>query len=119
MSGKKAALIIEDEPSIAKLFGIAMREAGFEANIAQDGQQGLDLLVDLTPAIIVLDMQLPGITGPEILRHIRDQERLAETHVVVTTANPRMADAVYDLADLVLVKPVSFLQLRDLAKRFA
>jgi CheY-like chemotaxis protein len=51
------------------------------------------------------------------LRQIRADARLAGTRVIIATADPLMAQTLNDAADLVLIKPISFSQLRDLAKQ--
>jgi len=67
--------------------------------------------------VIVLDMHLPGISGIEILRQVREDPRLSSARVIASTADARLAETLEEKADLVLVKPVSFNQLRDLALR--
>ena len=67
--------------------------------------------------VVVLDMHLPHVAGPDILRYIRADARLEKTQVIIATADPSMADSLREEATLVLLKPISFSQLRDLAKR--
>lgn len=69
------------------------------------------------PAVVVLDLHLPRISGEQILNHIRADSRLAHTCIIVATADPVKADALAEQTDLVLIKPISFGQLRDMAKR--
>ena len=65
----------------------------------------------------MLDLYLPHASGDDILHLIRSEARLAQTRVIVATADPLMADSLQAEADLVLIKPISFSQLRDLAVR--
>jgi DNA-binding response OmpR family regulator len=111
------ALIVEDDDDAGVIFANALREAGFECEIIQAGDKALVRLAETVPAVVVLDLQLPRVSGPEILRQIRADERLAGTHVIITTAFPDMAVGLEEKADLVLTKPISYSQLRDLAKR--
>jgi CheY-like chemotaxis protein len=64
------------------------------------------------------DLRLPGVSGTKILKRIRADERLADTSVLVVTAHWEDAEETVEGADLVLLKPIEFLQLRDLALRF-
>jgi hypothetical protein len=57
------------------------------------------------------------VQGTEILNGIRSDPRLAGTRVIVATADPRLAEVLHEQADLVLLKPIGFHQLRDLAVR--
>ena len=56
--------------------------------------------------------------GLVVLERLKSTHLISEIPVIVVTANPQMADRVYDLADLMLNKPISYDQLRDLARRF-
>jgi two-component system cell cycle response regulator DivK len=114
---KRHAMIIEDNEDLAIIFAEALQAAGLETRIVQDGQTALEELEKSAPSIIILDLHLPHVSGEKILDDIRADERLAESRVIIATADPRMADMLKDRADLVLLKPISFGQLRDLAAR--
>jgi two-component system sensor histidine kinase EvgS len=111
------ALIIEDDPKLAHIFGEALRAAEFETEIVEDGDSALDRLGVTVPAVVVLDLHLPEVSGETILHQIRADERLAGASVIIATADPHLAETLRNQADLVLIKPISFGQLRDLAKR--
>lgn len=111
------ALIIEDDPKSAAIFAEALRAAKYETGIVQDGQAALDRLAEMIPAIIILDLHLPHVSGKDVLHQIRADERFTQTQIILTTADPLMADMLRTEADLVLLKPISFGQLRDLAAR--
>ena len=111
------AFIIEDEPSLATIFALALDKAGYRTEIIREGRQALKQLVESQPHIIILDLHLPYVSGKDILQYIRSDVRLAKTQVIVTTADALQAELLHKEADLVLLKPVSFQQLRDLATR--
>jgi two-component system phosphate regulon response regulator PhoB len=114
---KPLALIVEDEFDISIVFSRALQAAGFETEVIQSGDIALEWLSSSKPDIVILDLNLPRVTGPEILKHIRADERLAKTPVIIATAYARLAEGIRDQADWVLFKPVSFAQLRDLSAR--
>ena len=114
----RSALIIEDNRDLAIVFSQALQAAGFITGIIGDGEQALARLAMVTPALVVLDLHMPHVSGLDILRHIRADGRLAETRVIVATADSHVTGGLREQADLVLIKPVSFTQLRDLAARF-
>jgi DNA-binding response OmpR family regulator len=109
------ALIIEDDPKLANIFAEALRMADFETEIIQQGRTARDRLAETIPAVVVLDLHLPYLSGKDLLYHIRADKRLAETRVILATADPTLAENLREEADLVLIKPISFTQLRDLA----
>lgn len=111
------ALIVEDDKDLSTIFSIALQAAGFETEVVNAGDKALERLADIVPDVVVLDLHLPQVAGTDILRHIRAEDRFANTRVLVTTADARLAETLEDQADLVLVKPISFNQLRDLASR--
>ena len=111
------ALIIEDDDTLAAMFAEALRQVHFKTVIVSDGATAVAQVTALAPALIILDLHLPHVAGDEILHQIRQDENLTKAHVVVTTADAVRAAALQDKADVVLIKPVSVLQLRDLARR--
>ncbi|MBN1148153.1 MAG: response regulator [Anaerolineales bacterium] len=113
------ALIIEDEEDLAVIFAEALKSAGFATEIIDNGIAAVERLAQTTPKVIVLDLHLPGLDGGKVLRQIRADERLKETRVLIASADAAFARTLEKHADLVLLKPISFSQLRDLARRLA
>jgi|GEM_PF-217516 len=111
------ALVIEDDFDASVIFSKALEAAGCKAESIQKGDIALKRLHEIVPALIVLDLHLPNVVGSEILEYIRGDARLEKTIVMLATADSRMADVVRDQADLVLLKPVTFTQVRDFAMR--
>ncbi len=112
------AFVIEDDEDLATIFSKALQAAGCETEVISSGEKALERLAATVPFLVVLDLRLPGVTGQDILKHIKADPRLEETRVIVATAHPRAGEELRRLANLVLIKPVSFTQLRDLASRF-
>jgi DNA-binding response OmpR family regulator len=110
------ALIVEDNPDITVVLTRALRDSGFESEVIDSGDAALTWLSSNVPDLVVLDLNLPGVTGQEILKHIRADPRLAKVQVIVATAYPRAAGEVRDEADWVFMKPFAINELRDLAK---
>ncbi len=113
------ALIIEDDEDLANIFAEALRGVNFEVEHVADGQVAQERLKNgVPPYLILLDMHIPHISGADLLTNIiRKDERLAKTIVIITTADARMGEAYTEQADFVMIKPISFVQLRDLTSR--
>lgn len=111
------AVVIEDHEHTATIFAAALTTAGYAAEIISNGAEAMSYLSQADPALIVLDLHLPQVSGDEILRFIREDERLKQTRVILATADPLLADSLSSDANLVLIKPISFDQLCELAKR--
>ena len=111
---KPEVFIIEDNDSLSDIFTQAMKVAGFEIRTAANGLEAFDKLAELEPAVIILDLYLPGVSGDKILAYIRNEPRLQNSKIILTTFDSLMAEKFRDQCDFVLLKPVSFSQLRDL-----
>jgi DNA-binding response OmpR family regulator len=112
------ALVVEDEPLVAQLFQRALQDAGYTAEIMDNGHKAQAQLVFTSPEIVLLDMNLPSISGSVLLRQIRAQRRLSGTHVVIVTGDKESADRLAGTADQILVKPVGYEQVREVAERY-
>jgi CheY-like chemotaxis protein len=118
MTTKPIALIIEDDPGQADIFTTALQHADYETVTVHDGQAALDYLEAHEPNLVIIDLNLPNVTGDKILAYIRSEVRLFDTHAILATANDRQAEMLRNDSDLVLLKPISYTQLKQLAERF-
>jgi DNA-binding response OmpR family regulator len=112
----KPILIIEDDPDIAESVKYNFDSAGFPATIAGTGEEGLRLALDKQnpPAVIVLDLMLPGINGIEICRRLRREHQTRRTPIIMLTARTSEADRIAGLdlgADDYIAKPFSVREL--------
>ncbi len=117
MNESLLALIIEDDEDLSVIFAQALQSAEYQTEIVRDGNAAIAWLTSTIPTVVVLDLHLPYISGRDILYQIRADARLTDTRVILTTADAHMAETLRAEADLVLIKPISFGQLRDLASR--
>jgi CheY-like chemotaxis protein len=111
------ALVIEDDPDQALIFSEALRVAGFEPEIVRDGRAALTRLEATAPSLVVLDLHMPHVVGKDLLYYIRSDERLAGTRVILASGDYQLSQSLRDQADVVLLKPIGFEQLRDIASR--
>lgn len=115
---KPFVLIIEDDPKLNEIISITLQD-DFEFEACKDGDTALARLKKIVPSMVVLDLNLPGVSGVDILKHIRSDERLTRTRVILATADERQAETLTDEADIILLKPVSPAQLREFALRIS
>ena len=116
---KPFVLIIEDERDIAALFRHVMDLAGYRTEICANGNAAVERLNSCYPNVVLLDLSLPGISGVNILQRMRVDARLKSVPVVVVTAYAELAENLAVEPDLVMLKPVSAVQLTDLVQRLA
>ena len=77
-------LIVEDYPSLQKIYSMAVQEAGHEFLIAKDGAEALKQATERNPDLILLDLLMPGVNGPEFLKRF-DLKKHPQTKVIVFT----------------------------------
>ena len=110
-----SVLIVDDDPSIRKLVATTLEDvAGFELVEAADGDEALELAREEAPAIVLLDIDMPGIDGLEACRRLRAQPETAHaTVVMLTAAADEEAERAAEEAgaDLFITKPFSPLEL--------
>jgi len=113
------ALIVEDDEDLASIFAEALHGVGFTVEHVTDGRSAEERLKKGDPPfLILLDMHIPHVSGGDLLVNvIKKEEHLAKTMVIITTADARMGETYGEMADFVLIKPISFVQLRDLTSR--
>jgi DNA-binding response OmpR family regulator len=98
-------LICDDEPSLRELVRISL-DGPYSFAEADDGEKSLEIARRLRPDVIILDMMMPRLSGLEVLGEIRGDRGLAETPVIVLTAQPSTKEeALRCGADIVMVKP--------------
>jgi len=105
--GERTIIVIEDDPNIADLVNLYLRESGFRVLLADTGLRGLDLVEQQRPALVVLDIGLPDVDGFEVCRRIRASSSLP---VLFLTARDGEIDRVLGLelgADDYVTKPFS------------
>jgi len=105
-------LIIEDEVRVADAVALGLRAERFAVDVAHDGISGWELASTVDYDVIILDLMLPGLTGTEVLRRLR--QRTGSPGVLVLTARDAMRDKVENFeagADDYLTKPFAFAEL--------
>ena len=117
MEFKPIALVIEDDEDQNAIFSAALERAGYSVERALNGRMAKEILSEVLPSLITLDFHLPDFNGDVILRHIRNTPRLKDVVVIVATSDKAFAATPNLQAEFVLLKPVGFSQLSQLASR--
>ena len=110
-------LIADDEPNILISLEFLMKREGHQVLLARDGIEALALIRSERPALVLLDVMMPGKSGIEVCQAVRADEALAGTLILMLTAKGRDTDVAKGLgvgADGYVTKPFS---TRELAQR--
>lgn len=108
MAGE-AILVVDDNPQNLRLARLVLRAAGYQVTTAADAEEALVALDHFTPALIVMDVQLPGIDGLELTRRLKADPRRRAIRVLALTAYAMKSDERRALAagcDGYLAKPI-------------
>ncbi|MBE2270337.1 MAG: response regulator [Anaerolinea sp.] len=114
----KSVLIADDNFDLRVLFSAMFRRRGYDVRLVSDGREALAALETLVPDVLVLDVNMPNVSGLEVLRSVRASEVHKKVYVIIVSGNTmveRMPEAQF--ADLLLIKPVSPIDLVTLAER--
>jgi two-component system, OmpR family, phosphate regulon response regulator PhoB len=106
----KTILIIEDENDLAELVAFNLEKEGYRSLIAPDGPSGLEAARHNSPDLILLDLMLPGMSGMEICKVLKSNEKTARIPIVMLTAKGEEIDRVVGFevgADDYVIKPFS------------
>lgn len=85
-------LVVDDDADIRDLVAFKLQRAGLQVVVASDGNSALDAMTEHLPDVILLDVMMPGLSGLDVLRHIRQDEHLEALRVVLLTARSRDVD---------------------------
>lgn len=106
----KKILIVDDEPNIVISLEFLMAQNGYNVFIARNGEQALDLIPEIKPDLILLDVMLPNRSGFEILQILRKEKETKHIKIILLTARGRDQDITKGItlgADAYITKPFS------------
>ena len=111
---KPRILVVDDDGPILLLMRSLLREFGFEPVIAASGPEALQSLEGEVPSLVLLDRNMPGMGGDEVLREIRSRQHLRDVPVLILSGEPMHSDELSSLgADGSIQKPFDITLLID------
>ncbi|HEY4996736.1 MAG TPA: response regulator transcription factor [Solirubrobacteraceae bacterium] len=106
-------LVVDDDRAVREALRRALSLAGYELQLAEDGEQALELIAQAVPEVVVLDIGLPGIDGLEVCRRVRLMG--SRVPILMLTARDAVADRIDGLdvgADDYMIKPFDIDELK-------
>lgn len=107
-ANRPVVVAVDDSPDFRRVLSLVLTEAGLDVRTAGSGTEALQLLADLTPDLLILDVSMPGMSGYDLCHVIKREERLASIPVVFLSAfgNPQHYKLGHDAGAVVyIVKP--------------
>ncbi|MBP8000333.1 MAG: response regulator [Chloroflexi bacterium] len=108
--------VIDDDAQLLQMVGLMLKRGGHTATLINNPFEGLEKLKEAKPDLLILDVMMPGISGHDLTRQIRDTEELAYLPVLILTARAQEVDRVTALksgADDYMSKPVTSHELME------
>jgi len=112
-------LIVDDEPHVVELVRVTLEDQWVNVEVAGDGAGALQKAHTFSPALILLDVQLPDLSGLDVCRRLRGDPKVAASKIVMLTAAAQEDDVARGLAagaDHYLTKPFSPVKLLSLVE---
>lgn len=106
----KKIVVVEDEPDILEILSYNLKREGFDVSTALNGTDGLRVIQQVIPDLVLLDLMLPGLDGLEICRELKKHEATSSIPIIMVTAKGEESDVVLGLgvgADDYIAKPFS------------
>lgn len=94
---KKTIVCIEDEPDMIDLVRLILSRHNYDVHGALGGREGLELVHELKPDLVLLDLMMPEMDGWQVFQTIRVEEGISETPVIILTAKAQSIDKVLGL----------------------
>jgi len=94
MSSRPLILVVDDDAPILLLMRNLLREFGFEPVAAGSGEQAIAEAQKRTPDLILLDRNMPGMTGDEVLRELRSRDSLSTVPILILSGEPIAPDEI-------------------------
>lgn len=85
-------LVVDDEPDLIRILEFGLRAAGYQVEIAADGQEGLKKAREIRPDIILLDLMLPKLDGYKVCRLLKFDERYRQIPIIILSARTQEGD---------------------------
>jgi CheY-like chemotaxis protein len=121
MTAREAILVVDDNPTNLKLLKHILLAEGYEIKTACHAPEALSILETFRPSLIFMDLQLPGMSGLDLTRHLKAQPATKDIIVVAVTAYAMLGDeekAKEAGCDGYITKPIDTRSLPNLVARF-
>lgn len=118
---KKTILIVDDNDDIVTTYRVVLDRMGYTVVVARNGIECLDMIDEVKPDLVILDVLLPGLSGSEVCRSIKETAKTTAIPVIAITASvsgetrKRMSEVG---ADDFLLKPIDVSDLNRVIKQF-
>lgn len=111
---RQTIFVVEDDSDISELISFNLEKQGYKVKTEKNGQKAFDLILNHPPDLLILDLNLPGLSGIEICKYLRENARTKELPIIMLTARTQEIDKIIGFeigADDYVTKPFSVREL--------
>jgi len=120
MTPKPTILVVDDDLPILALMRSLLREFGFEAVTAENGREAIDAVLRSRPSVALVDKNMPGMSGPEVIRALRNEPGFDGLPILILSGEPVTSTELKALgADGAVLKPFDIQALIAQLRSFA
>ena len=113
----RTALVVEDDRGLVIIYNRVLSDLGYQVIEARNGAVAIDILKELTPDIIFLDVLLPEVNGLDVINYILSQPHLRDVRVIVASSNGQFQKHAHQLPNgYFVLKPIRPQHIRELAE---
>jgi two-component system, sensor histidine kinase and response regulator len=109
-------LLVEDYPDLAEVTAEFLKAEGLDVRVAESGGEALEIATAFQPQLLLCDLNLPDISGLDVVRQMRSSPSTERTYAVILTAMGDMTGERLGV-DAVIAKPITFEIIRTLVKK--
>ena len=113
-TAKAKIIVVDDDLDICELLDMKLRQSDYDVRTAQSGVQALEMMRDLQPQLVILDIMMPAMSGMDVLRQMRSEEAIAGIPVILMTSKRQEQDVNTGFALGVVDYIIKPFNLRDL-----
>lgn len=120
MDRQQTILVVDDNRDNAEILSVFLQSRGYRVVCAEDGKTALARLEEVNPALVLLDVMMPGMDGWQVCRTIKRHPEFGSTKVVMVTAKGEFEDKYEGMragADDYVVKPIDLAELAEKVER--
>ena len=117
----KKVLIVDDNPDIIRILKRALEKEKYDISVAMDGEEALDKTIHDSPDLVILDLSLPKLSGEEVCKAIRKNEKLQKVRIIILTSRSGDVERIICRvigADCYMTKPCDLTELLERARSF-
>lgn len=109
----KRIYIVDDDPDMVKVLAFRIRSKGFETSSFTSGRKALDTMIKTPPDLIIVDIQMPEMTGKEVEKAMEEHESLENIPIIFLTGRTDLDKSSFKENTALMIKPCDFDLLVD------